>query len=100
MSAFQRLAGEILDAAANGEGTLDLVVLTDWQGAIRIMDACGWSVSGLAAEFGSQTIYRIQRSGESVSVHAWEGYEQCCLARSTDAIAARLQSGISSCIMP
>lgn len=94
------MAGEILDAAAKGEGALDIVVLKDWQGGIRVMDACGWSVSALAAEFGSKAIYRIQRSPESVRVHAWEGYQECSLARPAERSFASSQPAVSSRIMP
>jgi hypothetical protein len=81
MSEFFRQAGDILDTAAGTREPSNAAILIDRSGRIRIVDAAGWSVAGLAAEFGAATIYRIERSPIKVRVEGWNGVQTCLLQR-------------------
>lgn len=82
MSAFLRQAEQILDIAVEeSDNGQDLVILIDRQGAIRIMHMAGWSVPALTAEFGSATIYKVERRAGTVRVEGWTGSQQCLLQR-------------------
>lgn len=82
MSQFLRKAEEILEIATTGGNTLtDTVILIDRQGGFRMMDPTGWSLIGLAAEYGATAVYKIERRGEAVRVEGWDGSDRCLLQR-------------------
>lgn len=82
MSQFLRKAEEILEVAtAGGNSLTDAVILIDRQGGFRMMDPTGWSLTGLAAEYGAAAVYKIERRGEAVRVEGWDGYDRCLLQR-------------------
>lgn len=82
MSQFLRKAEEILDVAtAGGSALTDTAILIDRQGGFRMMDPTGWSLTGLAAEYGAAAVYKIERRGEAVRVEGWNGSDRCLLQR-------------------
>jgi hypothetical protein len=54
-----------------------------------MMDASGWSLGGLAAEHGTQTIYRVTRDSGSVRLEGRHGSQTCLLRIESPAAAAR-----------
>ena len=84
VSAFYRRAEDILEIATAGDGRLgDSVLVLDRQGGLRIMEAAGWSFPALAAEFGAEAIYKIERRGGKVRVEGWDGSRRCLLQSET-----------------
>jgi len=82
VSQFLKKAEEILEVATAGGNTLtDTVILIDRQGGFRMMDPTGWSLPGLAAEFGAAAVYKIERRGNAVRVEGWDGSDRCLLQR-------------------
>lgn len=83
MSAFLQQAGDILEIAASGDGSLqDMAILIDRQGSMRMLDPSGWSLAALGAEFGATAVYKVERRGTSVRVEGWDGSERCLVQRS------------------
>jgi hypothetical protein len=81
VSGFLEQAGEILDIAAKGDGSLqDVAILIDRQGGMRMLDPAGWTLPALGAEFGA-TVYKVQRRGTSVRVEGWDGAQRCLVQR-------------------
>ena len=76
-----RKAEEILEVAAKGGALPDTAILLDRQGSMRMMDPTGWSLAGMAAEFGAAAVYRIERRGQAVRVEGWNGIDRCLLQR-------------------
>ena len=82
MSQFVKKAEEILEVATAGSNTLtDAAILIDRQGSLRMLDATGWSLPGLAAEYGAAAVYKIERRGRAVRVEGWNGSDRCLLQR-------------------
>ena len=80
MSAFFSRAEEILRIATNESGgSGDTLVVLDRQGGFRMLDPTGWSLPALAAEFGAEAVYKVERRGSSVRVEGWNGSERCLL---------------------
>ena len=80
MSAFFQRAEEILSVAINGNDDLgDALFILDRQGGFRVMEPWGWSLQALAAEFGAESVYRVERRGGSVRVEGWNGSQRCLL---------------------
>ncbi len=80
VSAFLRQAEDILEIASIG-GTANHAIVIDRQGGMRMLDPTGWSLPGLAAEFGASAVYRIQRRGSSLQVEGFNGKDRCLLSR-------------------
>ena len=84
MSAFLQQAGDILEIAANGDGSLqDMAILIDRQGGMRMLDPSGWSLPALSAEFGATAVYKVERRGTSVRVEGWDGSQRCLIQRNS-----------------
>jgi hypothetical protein len=82
VSPFLRKAEEILEVATSGGNTLsDAAIVIDRQGGFRMLDPTGWSLPGLAAEYGAAAVYKIERRGEGVRVEGWDGSDRCLLQR-------------------
>jgi hypothetical protein len=80
VSAFFRRAEEILQIATNGSSDLgDTLVVLDRQGGFRMLEATGWSLPALAAEFGAEAVYKVERRGMAVRVEGWDGFQRCLL---------------------
>jgi hypothetical protein len=88
VSAFLQQAGDILEIAVNGDGSLqDVAILIDRQGAMRMLDPCGWSLPALGAEFGATAVYKVERRGTSVRVEGWDGSQRCLIQRNSQPTA-------------
>ncbi len=90
MNPFFRRAEEILAiATADGAALGDTLMVLDRQGGFRMLEPAGWSLPGLAAEFGAEAVYRVERRGSSVRVEGWNGFERCLLQGQTSGEWAR-----------
>jgi len=75
-----RRAEEILEIATTDSAALgDTLMVLDRQGGFRMLEPAGWSLSALAAEFGAEAVYKVERRGFSVRVEGWNGSERCLL---------------------
>ena len=82
MSQFLKQAEEILEVAtAAGNPMANAAILIDRRGGLRMLDGTGWSLAGLAAEYGAAAVYRIERRGRAVRVEGWNGSDRCLLQR-------------------
>jgi hypothetical protein len=91
VSQFVRKAEEILNVATAGGNTLtNAAILIDRQGGLRMLDATGWSLTGLAAEYGAAAVYKIERRGKAVRVEGWNGSDRCLLQRGAPPSLLRL----------
>jgi hypothetical protein len=80
--AFLQQAEDILDVAASGDTSIeDRAIVLDRQGGMRMLDAAGWSLPALSAEFGATAVYKVQRRGGTIRVEGWDGFERCLLQR-------------------
>jgi hypothetical protein len=80
VSAFFRRAEEILGVATSESSDLgDVLVVLDRQGGFRMLEPTGWSLPALAAEFGAEAVYKVERRGLSVRVEGWDGSRRCLL---------------------
>ena len=59
----------------------DLAILIDRQGGMRMLDANGWSLPALSAEFGAAAVYKVERRARTVRVEGWGGAERCLIQR-------------------
>jgi hypothetical protein len=86
VTSFFRRAEEILEIATTGSAALgDTLMVLDRQGGLRMLEPAGWSLSALAAEFGAEAVYKVERWGSSVRVEGWNGSERCLLQGQTNA---------------
>ena len=85
MTALLRQAEEILDTAAQAGSGPELLILLDRRGSLRVLEATGWSLHGLAAEHGASAVFKVQKTRGAASVEAWNGVERCWLERQTGA---------------
>ena len=99
MSAFLQQAEDILDVAvvANDPGAHDVAILLDCQGGMRMLDAAGWSLPAMSAEFGATAVYKVERRGGTVRVEGWGGGQRCLIQRNVPACSNALYP---SCIPP
>ena len=81
MSAFLRQAEDVLETAIDGGGDQDVVIVIGRQGGIRLMDAAGWTLPALSAEYGATAVYRVERRGNATRVEGLSGSERCLLQR-------------------
>jgi len=87
---FFRRAEEILAiATADGTALGDTLMVLDRQGGFRMLEPTGWSLPGLAAEFGAEAVYKVERRGSSVRVEGWNGFERCLLQGQTSGQRSR-----------
>jgi hypothetical protein len=87
VSAFLQQAEDILDVAvvANDPGALDVAILMDRQGGMRMLDPAGWSLPAMSAEFGATAVYKVERRGGTVRVEGWGGGQRCLIQRNAPA---------------
>ena len=82
MRGFLQQAEDILDVAAAGDSSLqDVVIVMDRQGGMRMLDPAGWSLPALAAEYGANAVYKVERRDSAVRVEGWNGFERCLVQR-------------------
>jgi len=86
VSAFLRQAEEILEIAAMpGAESHNQAIVIDRQGGMRMLDACGWTLPALSAEFGAASVFRVERRAGTIRVEGLAGSERCLLQRSDPA---------------
>jgi hypothetical protein len=83
VSAFIQRAEEILKIAAMGSTVGDTLMVLDRQGGFRMLEPTGWSLPAVAAEFGAEAVYKVERRSSSVRVEGWNGSERCLLQSQT-----------------
>jgi hypothetical protein len=74
-------AEDLLDVGCAGENSAHWAVLIDPQGGLRIIDAAGWSMARLRAEYGPDAVYKIDRRNGTVRVEGWDGADRCLVER-------------------
>ena len=75
-------AEEILAIAAQaGPAGEDTAILINRQGGMRMLNAAGWSLSGLLAEFGAAAVYKVERRRSAIRVEAGNGAERLIVER-------------------
>ena len=68
-------------AAAGDSSSRDLLILTDRQGGTRMLEAAGWTLSAVLAEYGAEMVFRVERRGSRVRVEGWDGSCRCLVQR-------------------
>jgi hypothetical protein len=81
VSAFLQQAEDVLNTAIDGGSDQDLVIVIGRQGGIRLMDAAGWTLPALSAEYGASAVFRVERRPDSTRVEGLCGTERCLLQR-------------------
>ena len=82
-----RHAEDILDVASEGDRSAqDILILVDHQGGMRIMNAAGWSESGVRAEFGAMAVYKVEQRSGAVRVEGWMGPQRCLIQRDREPV--------------
>ena len=90
MSAFFRRAEDILRIASSDSSDLgDALMVLDRQGGFRMLEPAGWSLPAVAAEFGGEAVYKVERRGHVVRVEGWDGRQRCLLQSQTGLDGAR-----------
>ena len=80
MSPFLQQAEDILEVAVQGnDDGEDVIILFDRAGGMRMVDSSGWSLPALSAEFGADTVFRVERRAGAVRVEGLAGVDQRCL---------------------
>jgi hypothetical protein len=98
MSAFLKDAEKIFESArmvSGGDNSQsDLAIIINRQGGIQFVEATGWHLGSLEANYGARTVYRVSRGGGKVRVEGKSGSETCILeSRSQSKIAQQLFGG-------
>jgi len=84
VSAFFRRAEDILRIASSDSSDLgDTLMVLDRQGGFRMLEPAGWSLPAVAAEFGAEAVYKVERRGHVVRVEGWDGRQRCLLQDET-----------------
>jgi hypothetical protein len=79
---FLQQAEDILDVATSGDSSMqDILIVMDRQGGMRMLEAAGWSLPALSAEYGATAVYKVERRGSAVRVEGWNGFERCLVQR-------------------
>jgi hypothetical protein len=96
VSPLLRHAEEILDTAI--AGTADIGIIVSKHGALRFIDAAGWSLPAMRTEFGAAAVYKVERGGCMVRVQGWDGDRIC---RVEKCVATRpLRNWQICCVQP
>ena len=88
------------EAAHSGSSDCDLAILMGAGGQIRILDAAGWALTGLLAEHGARSGYRITRKNGTLRVEGRSGSDTCLLRSDSPAKTARFLLGSSLALFP
>lgn len=71
-------------ALAAGASEGDIALIVDRQGGIRVLNPSGWSLPGLAAEFGADAIFRVERRAGQIVLEGWHGRQHCLIQQDTE----------------
>lgn len=85
----ERIFESAVAAAAVDSTTTEVAILLDSRRAIRIVDAAGWQLDSLQADYGATTVYRVARGASGVSLEGRSGQRSCRLRAESPAAAAR-----------
>jgi hypothetical protein len=89
VSLLLRQAEEILETAI--PGTQEIAIVIGRDGSLRMIQPAGWSLAAMRAEFGAASVFKVERSGRTVRVEGWDGFQSCRLER--PALHHPLESG-------
>ena len=83
MGAFWADAQNLFETASqagrSNADDCDWAILVGAQGEIRMLDASGWALPGLIAEYGARTAYRLTRQNGRVRLEGRHGSDACLL---------------------
>lgn len=88
MESLLRNAERILETAvlASDTETQNCTLCVSRQGAIHILtEPSGWSLAGLAAEYGASALFTINKRGPTITVEGWSPQGSCLLRRDLSA---------------
>ena len=66
-------------AAAADASFTEVAILLDSNRAIRVVDAAGWQLDSLRADYGATTVYRVARGASGVFLEGRSGQRSCRL---------------------
>lgn len=85
----ERIFESAIAAATVDPNRSDIAILIDSERAIRIVDAAGWQLDSLQANYGATTVYRVAREESGVRLEGRSGERYCRLQTRNPATAAR-----------
>lgn len=85
----ERIFESAMAAAAVDPDHSEVAILLDSRRAIRIVDAAGWQLDSLQADYGATTVYRVARGASGVCLEGRSGQRSCRLRAESPAAAAR-----------
>jgi hypothetical protein len=85
----ERIFESAMAAAAVDPDQSEVAILLDSRRAIRIVDAAGWQLDSLQADYGATTVYRVARGASGVCLEGRSGQRSCRLRAESPAAAAR-----------
>ncbi len=104
MGAFWTDAASLLETAGrasqSGSPDCDWAILIGPDGGIHVLEAAGWTLSGLLAQHGARTVYRVTRQCGSVRLEGRSGADACLLRSESPAAAARCLLYAAPCAPP
>ena len=90
-----RDAEQVLETAAcaGGADSQSTAICMTAAGAIRMVDSpSGWAIPALAAHYGADSVYLVERHAGRVRVEAWSRGESCVLVRELPGNPSRHQA--------
>jgi hypothetical protein len=82
VSELSRRAENILEvASASGAKFHGTAMVLDRAGSLRMMNLDGWTLPGLAREFGAREIYTIRKWAATITVEGWSASDRCSISR-------------------
>jgi hypothetical protein len=88
VESFLQNAQRILETAvlASNAEMQNCTICVSHAGTIHILtDNSGWSLPGLAAEYGASALYAVNKRGTTITVEGWSPQETCLLRRDVSA---------------
>jgi hypothetical protein len=79
---LMRNAEDLLEVAwvsDNRDETAAIVL--ERSGGFRMLDAAGWTLPALKAEYGARAVFKVEKCGARVRVEGWDGADRCLLER-------------------
>lgn len=70
---------QIFETAKAGTGNTELGILIGADGALRIVEAAGWSPEAMQQHYGARTLYHVTRNQDGVSVNGLGPGGTCAL---------------------
>jgi len=96
MSRLWEDAAGILETANSQQSAgSDFAILLDRQNGIRIVDATGWSLDALRAEYQTGTAFLVTRTATRVRVEAQSGSDHCAMETARKGALPALTGGFA-----